>query len=389
MMSGRRSNSIALQVAAHNHPNVAEQQRPSSETVQFMRLPAKEKPNSVVIAEPVVAQIISAQPNFPLPMENPLEPTYEIHATGNMGLGMFAKRALKAGDLVLSERPALVYPNRFRSTSEELEAAFGVALDEMRVQDRIAYRKLAKGPDRLSAAGDLIRIATANCFQLPPNLPGGPNKQWSVGDYRGVYLEASRINHSCSPNTVADFDFPTFSFVVRAVRDIKEGEEISTRYCGLEAPKAYRRNLLHFCMDSCGCSVCTNPPDGSDQRRMAIATYTPSTLATHLSASIDAPEKLLADMLQCVQMYVDEELQSMLTYPMLLDISGRLAGMVGKKELADKQKRDAEMFYQMRSWYTRDRNFVKWVFEPAEGMAERLHWAVSHLEEFEHMLSEW
>jgi hypothetical protein len=167
-----------------------------------LRLPAEEEPNSIVIAEPIVAQIISSQPNFPHSMEKPPETTYEIRATQNMGLGMFAKRALKAGDLILCERPALVFPNQLRSSNptlstdaEALEAAFCVALDQMRVPNRIAYRKLAIGPDKFSKDGDLIRIARANCFQFPPNPPGGPNERWTIGEYKAVYLDISRINH--------------------------------------------------------------------------------------------------------------------------------------------------------------------------------------------------
>ncbi|KAJ7349424.1 hypothetical protein DFH08DRAFT_936266 [Mycena albidolilacea] len=210
-------------------------QWPSSDTVQFMRLPAKQEPKAVVIAEPVIAQIISAQPNFPLAVENPLESTYQIRATANMGLGMFRFSSIN-------------------STAEELEAAFDVALDYMRVEDRVTYRKLAHTCLHNSqAAGNL----------LPSNPPGGPNERWTIGDYR-------------------DFDFPTFSFVVRAVREIKAGEEITTRHCDLEAPKE-----------------------------------------THIS------------------------------YPMLLDISGRLAKMLGNEELVASQNGKAEMFYQMRAWLTR------------------------------------
>ncbi|KAJ7474732.1 hypothetical protein FB451DRAFT_1088372 [Mycena latifolia] len=373
-------------------------QWPSSETIQFLRLPAKEESHSIVIAEPIIAQIISSQPNFPLSMEKPPEATYEIRATPNMGLGMFAKRALKLGDRILCERPALVYPNHFRSSNptlstsaEELEAAFCVALDQMRVHDRIAYRKLATGPDRFSKDGDLIRIARVNCFQFPPNPPGGPNERWTIGDYRAVYLDASRINHSCSPNTIAEFDFPSFLFLVRAVRDIQEGEEISTQYCALNALKLHRRQFLAFCMDSCGCSVCTNSvaADASEARRKAIASYSPWSIVNHLASSIDAPDKLLADILQCAQNIDDEGLQNILFYPMFLDMSGRLAAMDGNKELATTQREKAELFYQMRAWYTRDKNFVKWLFEPEESMSDRLRWAVSHFEDFQHMLNGW
>ncbi|KAJ7763144.1 hypothetical protein DFH07DRAFT_738990 [Mycena maculata] len=364
-----------------------------------MRLPAKAKPNAIVIAEPMISQIISAQPNFPLVVANPVEPTYEIRATKNMGLGMFATRALEPGDLVLSERPVLVYPNGFRSSNpglstsmEEFEAAFVVAMDEMRAEDRIAYRKLAKGVD-VPHAGDLVRIATANCFRLPLSLPGGPNKRWTIGDYRAVYLDISRINHSCSPNTVADFDFPSFSMVVRAAREIKPEEEISTTYVGtLDRSKAQRRQLLAFCMDACGCSVCTNPvSDASESRRMAIASYAPWTIVNHLAASIEAPNKLLVDLEQCLQNVEDEGLQSIVCYPMLLDLCGRLAGIVGNQTLADDLRGKAEMFYQMRAWYTVPKNFVEWVFEPLEGIPERVRWAASHGPQFQQMqmLNRW
>jgi hypothetical protein len=68
-----------------------------------MRLPAKQEPKAVVIAEPIIAQIISAQPNFPLAVENPFKSTHEIRATANMGLGMFQYRT--------SKLETLYYPN--------------------------------------------------------------------------------------------------------------------------------------------------------------------------------------------------------------------------------------------------------------------------------------
>ncbi|KAJ7708336.1 hypothetical protein B0H17DRAFT_1325186 [Mycena rosella] len=310
-------------------------QYPTSESIQFLRLPAKQERYAVVIAEPTIAELISAQPNFPLLVKTPDEPTYEIRATPNMGLGMFAKRDLKTDELILSERPVLVYPEGFRSS----------------------------------------------------NPPGGPNDRWKIGDYRAVYLDSSRINHSCSPNTIADFDFPSFSFVVRAVREIKEGEEISTMYCGLAAPKSSRRQLLAFCMDSCSCSVCTNYATAvaSDARRLAIASYSEWTVVKYLAAESIDPQKLLEDMLQCMRNHEDEGLETALSYPMFLDISGRLSGMVGDQKLADTQKEKAHMFSQIRASYTRAENFVKWLFEPAESMPERLGWAVSHSKDFEHM----
>jgi hypothetical protein len=117
-----------------------------------------------------------------------------------------------------------------------------------------------------------------------------------------------------------------------------------------------------------------------------MTTYGPWPLVNHLAQSVPVEQKL-TDMLQCVRNVEEEGLQSTMQYPLLLDISGRLAGLVGNQALAATQQRNAKMFYQMRSWYVTDSNFVKWVFEAEEGMMERVRWAVSHFEEFQQLVN--
>ncbi|KAJ7141135.1 hypothetical protein C8R44DRAFT_866782 [Mycena epipterygia] len=352
-----------------------------------MRLPSTEEPSAIVIAEPIIARIIRAQPNFPLPLKQNEEPTYEIRSADNMGLGMFALRDLKAGDLLLSERPALVYPNGFRASAvasesseledaQQLEAVFEVALEHMPVNVRVMYRKLANAKAPGSAGGDLVGIASTNSFKLGLHSPGGLNVRWSVGDYRAVYLDVSRINHSCSPNAVADFDFPSFSIIVRIARDIKKGDQIFTTYIDLNGTKAERGRLLSQYTDSCGCPVCSNPPAGSDDRRRALASYTPGSFTVFLAKYIDNPRHLLTHTIRCIQDFEDEAMQSHPVYPMVLDIAGRLWGMVGNAQLADSQRRKAGMFYDMRASES-SRKMVEYLFEPEEGMADRLHSAVS------------
>lgn len=136
--------------------------------------------------------------------------------------------------------------------------------------------------------------------------------------------------------------------------------------------------------------MCTNltATAASDARREAIGSYTPWLIVNHLAPSIDAHDKLLADILQCFQNIDDEELQTHTSYPMLLDISGQLAKMLGNEELAASQNGKAEMIYQMRAWLTQYRNFVNWLFKPEGKLSgERLRWAVSHFEDLEFMFS--
>ncbi|KAJ7627141.1 hypothetical protein FB45DRAFT_795337 [Roridomyces roridus] len=363
-------------------------------TIQFIKLPATTRPDTVLIAEPIIAEIISSQPDFPLPMEDPGEPTYEIRQTKDMGLGMFAVRALKPGELVLSERPALIFPTETASSSaivakQEIEAAFEVALDEMPTENRVAYRKLAKGVD-VPHAGDLLRIATANNFHLPEKLPGGPTERWKLGDYRAVYLDISRINHSCLPNTIAEFDFASFSFVVHVARKISPGEEITIAYIGLlAAPKAERNRQLSFCMPACKCVACTNPAPSSDFAREAVASLRAWGIIRYLADNLDTPAKAFADMHQCLENIKDEGLQSITTYPLMLDICARIAAMVGDTELADKYRREAGMFYDMRPRCNWPRDFTEWIFGWGPRVSERCKWASSHFDEFQVLHDEW
>ncbi|KAF9078722.1 hypothetical protein BDP27DRAFT_1196823, partial [Rhodocollybia butyracea] len=58
-----------------------------------------------------VKRAIYATPNFPT---LPLRPTggkaYRLAKAGNKGFGMFATRLIRAGDLIIDERPLIVVP---------------------------------------------------------------------------------------------------------------------------------------------------------------------------------------------------------------------------------------------------------------------------------------
>ena len=58
--------------------------------------------------------------------------------------------------------------------------------------------------------------------------------------HRGVAIKTSRFNHSCQPNATALL-MPNGQNQIRAIKDIKEGEEINIRYEVLK-----RRNKILF-----------------------------------------------------------------------------------------------------------------------------------------------
>lgn len=69
--------------------------------------------------------------------------------------------------------------------------------------------------------------------------------------------------HSCTPNAAVHFDVPTFSSHLRALRDIKKGEEIFVSYCDISETTAVRQEKLAPYGFVCKCARCTNV--GSDR----------------------------------------------------------------------------------------------------------------------------
>lgn len=72
--------------------------------------------------------------------------------------------------------------------------------------------------------------------------------------------------YSCRPNTTWSFDTASFSYNIRAVREIKEGEELFISYA--IGSSATRQDQLAPYGVQCTCASCTDPK--SDERRAKI-----------------------------------------------------------------------------------------------------------------------
>jgi hypothetical protein len=212
---------------------------------------------------------------YPLPMPHPGGINYEIRPTPSMGLGMFAKRDLKRGELILAERPLLVVPTAptaaqlFRRNVSNRDALLQLCFDRLTPENQAAYRALANSHTQ-DGSGPLHGILRTNGFSLPYGE--------QVDKCTAVYKVISRINHrcgvsftrfpcirlprcksSCRANASHKSAFSTFSCQLRAMFDIKKDEQIFISYCSISNPTPERQASFVHRGFQCTCASCTLP----------------------------------------------------------------------------------------------------------------------------------
>ncbi|KAG1653290.1 hypothetical protein FOA52_009152 [Chlamydomonas sp. UWO 241] len=99
----------------------------------------------------------------------------------------------------------------------------------------------------------------------------------SDGVDRGLFLVASRLNHSCQPNVETRWNAGLGGATVHATSDIAAGDELAYSYVAYDtlfSPRAQRRALLAQGWGfQCGCAACALEGDRarqSDARRRAL-----------------------------------------------------------------------------------------------------------------------
>ncbi|EIM90812.1 SET domain-containing protein [Stereum hirsutum FP-91666 SS1] len=224
------------------------------------------------------------QPLRPNPSSKSL--AYRISPAGDHGMGMFARRTIRHGEYICTERPLLVMPSANgimgnvspeldanmayeemqRIFLAELEQALETLLKRMTPQQQTEYLSLANYHVN-DSSGPLTGRLRTNGLGLGSEFQHGYSKSKTV-PFTGVPFNISRVNHSCHPNATWSFDLPSFSFHLRAVRQIEEDEEICISYIYTTSATAERQDHLAPYGFQCTCLSCLDPE--SDNRRAKI-----------------------------------------------------------------------------------------------------------------------
>ncbi|KAF4590780.1 hypothetical protein EYR40_009377 [Pleurotus pulmonarius] len=289
-------------------------------------------------------------PGYPAPIIREADSTapcpYRIVEIPSKGLGMVAARDLHFGELIISERPLIISPRVMKincmkwmdsaTPRQKQEAAwfesekiYKLAFERMEPEDKETYMKLYNS-HKHDGTGPILGISRTNGYGVFA-LQGD--------DYVGVFKDASRINHSCSPNTIRHFDRPSLSMQMYAVREIKEGEEITTQYCNPLAPYAARRKALKPYGIRCDCPACLNPAK-SDKIRYRIGCVKDAMPAiVKWAGNHKLPDNLLlGPSLELLKLMEDEGLEASKPYERVLyhlfHIYSALA-IIGASELSE------------------------------------------------------
>ncbi|KAF9553766.1 SET domain-containing protein [Agrocybe pediades] len=283
---------------------------------QYFDLPPDPDGHSVwIVFGPTKAKVVN-RPEYPKALPKPSgPPAYEVRATPNMGMGVFATRDIAAGELIFAERPLLVAPR---------DIGWMVGMPELR--DKYTFLALANNHQE-DGSGPLLGIIRTNGYGLD-NLFDGPKvNEWDSNVYAAITKVGSRINHSCRPNITHQFDLDAFCLPFVAKRDIPSGEQLSYSYCYMDQSAADRQAELAPYGFSCTCPSCVNATPESDKLRTEYEQRI-SAAAASVARGV-ANKSTFASLIDLKKQLVEEGLHATVAYPKLLKAISALCGKLG------------------------------------------------------------
>ncbi|KAJ8080950.1 hypothetical protein PM082_017785 [Marasmius tenuissimus] len=242
---------------------------------------------TVCIVSPAVKRMILSTPGYPQPLNRPSKTRYRITDSRTAGIGIFATADMELGDLVYSERALLMlsraieepanlpahytWDQKIQAALYDQEKLLEIALKQMPKEVQDEYMAL-HNCHLHDGSGPLVGILRTNSLQIHDYSSANDSDP-----HAAVFRDASRINHSCSPNVSVSFNRQTFGMELRALRSIKDGEELFIAYNSVSGSTAERQDELVPYGFQCECRTCREP-EKSDLLRSKIGANHPRVL---------------------------------------------------------------------------------------------------------------
>ncbi|KAF3896745.1 SET domain [Trichophyton interdigitale] len=201
-------------------------------------------------------------PHLYTKLKLPENAPFELKPSPGKGWGIFAKRDIKKGDLVLSEKPLFVIKS---SSPTATELAVLAAFQKLKPEDKKQFLCLrnngsARYPSMTHAFIDNNMTVSRIVATRPGDNPAC-----------GMFILQPRFNHSCTANCKAPFNGME-AICTYAVRDIAAGEELTLNYDARVTffPPRERHASLGFVCDCPACDIGTPFQELSQIRRTLI-----------------------------------------------------------------------------------------------------------------------
>ncbi|KAF7321718.1 SET domain-containing protein [Mycena kentingensis (nom. inval.)] len=225
----------------------------------------------------------------------------EFRRSSIAGIGGFAVNEIYASTLIHVEHPTTLTQNilvqNFDLDGAELYSELFKRVNEKTFASLMALHNSFSADSGLRPEEAILRT---NAIGI--TLPAPSTYAPAAMGHNGIFLQASRFNHSCSPNATTRFDPASFALMVTTLRPIAKGEEITISY--IDLPAIPTRDARRVCLQShhrflCKCSRCTIPDSMvlvSDARRLRISQCTPAQIDAPFAAwyALPAPRSIKA-----------------------------------------------------------------------------------------------
>lgn len=263
-----------------------------AENEVYQALQARRKPPDVPTLEALLKELaLDSQSTHAAIRTTKL---YEIRPSPGKGLGVFATENIPRGTRIFADE-CLFYVIGPKAMISEIEGGF----NDLKPTQQKEYLAL-RCPD-YPGKSPIIRRWEANCFAMDHDT--------------GIFLLASRINHSCTPNALFKWNANIRRETVHAIVDIPAGTEIETSYCPPHRDACSRREKLEHYGFDCHCGPCRqNSPAGtaSEARRYRMMEIYQQFKGTSDDASSAStanahPDKLNAH-LELIKLLEEEQL---------------------------------------------------------------------------------
>jgi hypothetical protein len=218
---------------------------------------------------------------------------YTLQPIPGKGKGLIATRAISQGELILSEPP--LFTTASLSDPATFEKDLGAIVKALPKEGQRAFLSLHNNNPGADPFSNIVR---SNGYPLGPNSEVG-----------AIFPLVARLNHACRPNAQHAWNAARGLEVVHAVRDIKQGEELTLSYSEGGPSEQRRSSLKEYFGFDCACEACSLGPaelQASDARlkraqKLDEAIGDPRRVR-HL------PERALADCKALMEIYQQEQI---------------------------------------------------------------------------------